>query len=595
MEISTIIFLILIHSIQSKVLNYNETNETIDSIATTTANGIFTVCEHRDLPINIILPSTFSKNVELQRVFRSIIDRITVKQVCNYRVKSIKELKEGKMRFSLFIIDAKDIKEITKKIVSKYFNFRLYFIIVLLNGTEKDIQIIFDDMWKKFIFNINIVHCCRDNEALITTFMPFHSERCSDTAPVELNKSSDFFPDKMKDLHNCPIIVATSLDADPCVYAMETANGSSVPAGSDVHVIETLSNVLNFSINYIFTQTQGYLDVNGSAEGPFKLLVERKAHLAFDCYWLTNTRIEILDSTSAYYNDYAIFVVPPGKDLTAFEKLLYPFSWNVWIVLCACIFIGLILIYIVKFHAKKKAKIVVFGEKNQSPAMNLLSILLVGNQHIFPRNLFARLLLLNFLIFTLNMRTLYQGAMFEFMQSNKKHDEIKSIDEMKENNFPVYVLKTTSELFIHNENINKSLVPITSQYREQIMNEIEDSYFKGALIMAKYKILTRNFLNKGKHQLTICKDRLMSISIVMYSPRNFYLIDKINEKISLFSSAGLLQYWHIYDRKVETPDDDLEPTVLTMQQLHGLFQLTLFGYFHNQDEMEKISYKMIRG
>jgi hypothetical protein len=103
---------------------------------------------------------------------------------------------------------------------------------------------------------------------------------------------------------------------------------------------------------------------------------------------------------------------------------------------------------------RQNIKNIVFGEKNQSPAMNLLSILLVGNQHVWPGKLFARLLLLNFLIFTLNMRTLYQGAMFELMQSNKKHDEMKTIEEVKENGFSMFVLKTTSENFIHNENIN---------------------------------------------------------------------------------------------------------------------------------------------
>jgi hypothetical protein len=456
MKLSTIILLLaLIRKIQCEILSYSDADASHDAMVTATTNGIYTVCEHRDFVINIILPSSFKRNVELQHVLHEIVEEIAVRPVCLYHVKMVNELREGKhtMRLSVFLMDAGDYREVLAKISPKFFNFRMYFIIILLNATEELIQTILDDLWKKFIFNVNIVHCCEHNEAVITTFLPFQGDRCSDTAPVKLNKSSDFFPDKMRNLHKCTINVATSLDADPCVYGVRDPNGSVVPAGSDVHVIETLSEVLNFQIKYNFTRTQGYLEVNGSAEGPFRLLLESKADLAFDCYWLTNTRMTLLDSTSAYYNDVAVLVIPPGKDLSPFEKLLYPFGWSAWGALCGCIFFGLTLIFLLRFQMKRVSA-VVYGEGNHSPAMNLLSVLLVGNQHIWPKNIFARLLLLNFLIFTLNLRTIYQGAMFELMQSSRKHDEMKSIDEVKANGFPLFVLKTSSEIFLHNEVVN---------------------------------------------------------------------------------------------------------------------------------------------
>lgn len=431
-------------------------DQRIKSIAKTTTDGIFTICEHRDYTINIILPQNFSADIFLTDVLYEIIEDFAITSICQYNIKTIKNLKQFKyktMRFSVFILKTSEIARTSKRITPNLFNFRMYYIFVLLNGNQTDIQNIFDEMWSKFIFNVNVIHCCNDDgEASIYTFMPFSNMRCSDTTPIKLTKDETFFREKMHNLHHCPIIAATSLDANPCVFGKLMSNGSYLPGGSDISVVKTLAEVLNFDLQYNFTKTQGFLNEDGSAQGPFKLLLDNKAHLAFDCYWLTQTRNEFFDSTAAYYYDNAVLIIPPGSELSPFEKLLYPFSWNVWIALCSCIFVGLIVIIVFKNYLKG-FKNVIFGEKNQVPIMNMLSVLLGANQYVPPKNIFARLLLMNFLIFTLNMRSLYQGAMFELMNSNRKHDDIKSVDELKEKRFDIFVLKTTAEIFYHNANI----------------------------------------------------------------------------------------------------------------------------------------------
>lgn len=71
----------------------------------------------------------------------------------------------------------------------------------------------------------------------------------------------------------------------------------------------------------------------------------------------------------------------------------------------------------------------------------------------------------------------------------------------------------------------------------------------------------------------------MSISVVIYTPKNFYLLEKINEKISQFSASGLLLHWHIYDRKINPVDNSNEPKKLNMHHLEGMFQIWFFGCF----------------
>jgi hypothetical protein len=49
---------------------------------------------------------------------------------------------------------------------------------------------------------------------------------------------------------------------------------------------------------------------------------------------------------------------------------------------------------------------------------------------------------------------------------------------------------------------------------------------------------------------TICKEHILTINIVMYFRKNFFLIDAFNEKLSLFLSSGIVS--HIIDKYVET-------------------------------------------
>lgn len=184
-----------------------------------------------------------------------------------------------------------------------------------------------------------------------------------------------------------------------------------------------------------------------------------KADLAFDCYWLTKTRLKYFDSTSAYYNDYAIVIVPPGHEMSPFNKLRFPFSLTVWSLLLLNITIGIVVIILVTFHSKALRNFV-FGERVTYPILHMFAALLGITQYQLPQGTFARFLLMNFLVFTLNMRTLYQGAMFHLMQSNLKYSEMQSVDEIIGKGFNFHVLKTTSELFTNHSVLKSRLVDV---------------------------------------------------------------------------------------------------------------------------------------
>lgn len=90
--------------------------------------------------------------------------------------------------------------------------------------------------------------------------------------------------------------------------------------------------------------------------------------------------------------------------------------------------------------------------------------------------------------------------------------------------------------------------------------------------------------NNAKHRnyhYKICDDVVVMIPVVIYSQKDFYLLEALNKKIEMLKAAGLIEFWHFQDfgRKVsDVPKKSSYPAVLTFTQLIGSFQLLLLGY-----------------
>jgi hypothetical protein len=120
-----------------------------------------------------------------------------------------------------------------------------------------EISQIFNLLWHANVYNVNVLK----NDMTVATYFPFQRHYCSDTTPVTVNRffnghfmnsTSNFFPNKFKDLQHCPINVATANDSKPYVFVQRLANGSYRIHGRDITLLETLASALNFKINYSF-------------------------------------------------------------------------------------------------------------------------------------------------------------------------------------------------------------------------------------------------------------------------------------------------------------------------------------------------------
>lgn len=252
------------------------------------------------------------------------------------------------------------------------------------------------------------------------------------------------YPNKMHSLHNCPLRFSIFHSTEPYVIPKRKPNGKFSYSGREISIINTLSTAMNFKVNFSYIGNNIYSCTNVSVKGPLKSVLIGEADVTISNWLLSLLCLQYFDSTVSYISEQIVFMVPEGRDWTSFEKLIYPFTLWTWLLVLTCILIGYIVIWIIK-RRSIAVQDFVFGVGVSNPHLNMFIALVGGTQHYLPTRNFARFLLMMFLIYSLIIRTLYQGSYYE--QSNKHHMEAETIAEMYDDDFKFYTIHGYADMF----------------------------------------------------------------------------------------------------------------------------------------------------
>lgn len=67
----------------------------------------------------------------------------------------------------------------------------------------------------------------------------------------------------------------------------------------------------------------------------------------------------------------------------------------------------------------------------------------------------------------------------------------------------------------------------------------------------------------------------MMLPIVIYTKKDFFLVNEIDNEIEIFKSAGLIEFWDFKSNDHKVTGSMLNP--LTLDHLNGSFQILLIG------------------
>lgn len=272
----------------------------------------------------------------------------------------------------------------------------------------------------------------------LKAFSWFTKHQCGEQQMVEVNrfskktltwKFSTFFSTEIRDFHGCKLSIGVLYPAQPAsdvdFDVNDPTNSSFKVWGYNVEIVEALKSHLNFDISFRSVKVE---DI-------------KTASVIYDYVMLTYSLNSFLNkpyyTTSTFVLKEWLILVPPGDTYTGFEKLFLPFSFETWICFIIVTLIALIVICIVKLLPRPIQNFV-FGRNVKTPILNLMIAFFGGGQMVLPGRNFARFLLTMYIIFSLIIRTAYQGILFELLQSEPRKKEVQSVEEMIEKNFTLY-------------------------------------------------------------------------------------------------------------------------------------------------------------
>jgi hypothetical protein len=130
--------------------------------------------------------------------------------------------------------------------------------------------------------------------------------------------------------------------------------------------------------------------------------------------------------------------------------------------------------------------------------------------------------------------------------------------------------------------LNFRVIQVSDDRVEYYMNKVRtDSSFKAAFGASLTKTLFEDQVKDKAKRHTICKDVLLTLPKVIYTIKDFYLIDEFNDKIELLKSAGLIEFWYFQfiDKPSTKAKNKKYPQRLKLQHFEGCFGILCCGSF----------------
>jgi hypothetical protein len=485
---------------------------------------------------------------------------------------------------NIFLLDTvESFRLLRDEIISTKFEFNGYFLFVLVHGYVSQLEEIFRSMWMKNIYNVNIIYE-NGNEIKLATFLPFESSKsCGNTQPQIINSFREgkfenelIFPPKVKNLNGCPLRVSTFEDED---VVMRKQSGEF--EGYLAELLKALAQQLNFSPAISFLTHEfpyGMIYDNGSATGSLGDIFYNRSDLALGDFFLKSSRTKHLDASVPYQVMALVWLIPPGRIFSPLEKLLQPFDGLVWIFIAIILFVGIFVILIINWWLKQ-FKPFVFGQNVNKPLLNMIIAILGAQQQILPKRNFARFILMIFLIFCLVIRNAYQGALYQFLQSDGTHKEVQSVEEMIQKDFTFYAVEYSTFDLLNGS--NPEVFKRTKKVKTE--NFLLEHELTGDEKVAGLKTI-KSIMTSSRENLTLlyCKEPFMYLNIVFYLRKNSPFTNAINHKIDELLSAGIIQQFirrNHYDAHAGNFARKKEKRLrkLNIWQLLGAFYLLLFG------------------
>ncbi|PSN50089.1 Ionotropic receptor 571 [Blattella germanica] len=470
------------------------------------------------------------------------------------------------------------------------------------SNTEKIIYGILNDFWQRYVINLVVLQPLKENMTVqIHTWYPFTKTRCR--GPVNESEIIDqwipegggrfltnapLFPNKIKNLHQCNIIVGTR-PFEPYVLhsgmfnCSKTESSPCYKSGLEISILQTLSKSINFQLKYLDPPKGDWIEIS-------EYTLNKTSDIAISAFSRSGKLTVNFDCSVTYIQDNIVWFTPRGKRRSPWENLILIFSQLIWVLLS----LSFVLFSVVTWQLAKL-------ETNEHPCyqsavhsfLNALVVLLGLTVKLLPKTTVLMALVYTWILFSLNIRTAYQSSLISFLTNPRFHEPIRNVEELL------------------NSGIKYGFYPgIRSWFddpNDPKMNEIFKNYIKCydnikclnrmayqrdfAVAGGKFNkmyLAAKHFTRSGKMLYLPMKINISFIYICMMFQKGSVFLDRFNEVIGRIITGGFIGHWweeiksknlepEIVNHANEYDDDDDHFQVLNFVHLRGSFLLYTIG------------------
>ena len=264
----------------------------------------------------------------------------------------------------------------------------------------------------------------------------FTRKQCRPERLVEFNqfsslerkwKTEKFIIPRIQNFHGCTLWIEFAEKQMPFLKIYRNED-KTFPEGVIIDMLNALSTHYNFT--YLYDQAaEEYFSEPPTLE------------LKKPDFLIGESIINGFHNPSSYpiYSASDVCVVPPGELYTSWEKLFMPFDRPTWMCLGTIFAAAFLVILLLKAKKFTSLHEFIIGSNMTTPTLNVVAIFMGIGQIVLPQRNVSRFFFMVFILFSLIMRTAYQGKYFEFLTSDMRRKPIQTIEELKEKNFTAIV------------------------------------------------------------------------------------------------------------------------------------------------------------
>ncbi|XP_058811316.1 uncharacterized protein LOC131676211 [Topomyia yanbarensis] len=423
--------------------------------------------------------------------------------------------------------------------------------LIVFSGQVNDLVAlaVFKDLWRLQIINVVLVGNT-DRVTRLWSYDPYRQGSCGVVNLISVDAAvhiDDYYSDKIRTFHGCTFKVG-SFETRPYTIMDRSDKLNLRMSGFEGDLLDVLKETLNFKVKIIEPpngEQWGYA-LKHNSTGIMRMIQEEEVDFGISCLGISVARNEILKPGIVHYTTSLVLAVPGGRPYTAFEKLFQPFKVQVWFLTGLAVVLAMIVITFVESR-NRSIRYFVYGNKIRTPYLNLVQVFFGISMHLTPARNFAKTLLFLWIYLSIILRSLYQGAMFNYLQQESKWPPSQTLAEIDQTEAFYYVVESGERYYEAFPNRYRRVRHLP-QERNNIIKHLKwmmhNPQSRDVTMGALDHMAHHNFLYRRYGGfLPICREFISTFTVAIYYPKKSILTKRFDAQIQQIQAAGLMSYW----------------------------------------------------